>query len=501
MNEFEKMLGLDVEVPQIKLRALDTLVAYANNSRTHSPAQIEQLQALLLEFGWTNAVLIDGMGIVAGHGRCMAAEAIYKRGQQIKFPNGTPIPIGMVPTLDCTGWSDAQRRAYIIADNRSALSAGWDEDLLRLELKELEAMDFDLTLTAFSEDELADLMVPEVEVAPDKDPDDTPGLPDEPVSRLGDVWQLGPHRLAVGDSTDPEVWACLMQGELADICLVDPPYGVDLERKNRLLDGVDGGDRNAAKPIQNDKMTEDEFSEFMGKAYACLKSEMKQGATIYVFHSDRYANVFRNRFEDAGFKFSQTLIWRKNNVVLGPARYLPIHEPILVGRKPGGKSSWYGGRKQKTVIDMGDGSPFRQLEDGRWQIRIGDDVMVVSGDAVVEQHPSSMLYEAKPSKSGLHQSQKPVSLCERLLANSARRGDIVIDGFGGSGSTLIAADRQGMYARLVECDLAHADTICRRYWQYTGRRPVHAVTGEAFPGEGDLRAPEIDQVCAGKDVF
>lgn len=489
MTDMTKLMGLEVEVPQIRLRPLETLVAYARNSRTHSPAQIEQLQALLLEFGWTNAVLIDDMGIVAGHGRCMAAAEIYKRGEQIRFPNGTPIPIGMVPTLDCSGWSSAQRRAYIIADNRSALSAGWDEEMLALELKELQAADFDLSLTAFDEDELAALMVEEVEADPDQDPDDAPALPDEPASRLGDVWVLGPHRLAVGDSTDPEVWASLMQGERADICLVDPPYGVDLERKNRLLDKTLGGERNAVAPIQNDKMSEADFVEFMAKSYACLFSEMKVGATIYVFHSDKFAGVFRNEFEKAGFKFSQNLVWRKNNVVLGPARYLPIHEPVMVGRKPGGKSAWYGGRKQKTVIDLGEGSPFHQLEDGRWQIRIGDDVMIVSGDAVVEQHPSTMLYEAKPAKSGLHQSQKPVALCERLLANSARRGDIVIDGFGGSGSTMIAADRQGMYARLCEADPAHADTICLRYWQYTGRRPVHAVTGELFPEHGQVRAP------------
>lgn len=496
--DMEKLIGLKPDnIPQIQLVPIETLIPYHRNARTHSPAQVAQLEALLLSFGWTNAILVDDMGTVAGHGRTMAAENIYKRGEQIKFPNGTPIPIGYVPVIDCTGWSPEQRKAYIIADNASALQAGWNLELLALEVRELEAAEFDLDLTALDDDLLADLLVETPEPAGDADPDATPELPADPFSKAGDVWQLGPHRLAVGDSTDPETWAILMQGERADICLVDPPYGVDLERKNRLLDETLGGERNATKPIQNDKMTETEFSEFMKKAYACLFGEMKAGATIYVFHSDKFANVFRNEFEAAGFKFSQTLIWRKNNVVLGPARYLPIHEPVLVGRRPGGKSSWYGGRKQKTVIDLGEGSPFKQLEDGRWQIRIGDDVMIVSGDAMVEQHPSSVLYEAKPAKAGLHQSQKPVALCERLLANSARRGDIVIDGFGGSGTTLIAADRQGLYARLVECDPAHADTICRRYWQYTGRRPVHAITGAEFPADGEERPapppPAMDQ--------
>ena len=503
-KNIEKMLGLNPDIPQIKLRDIDLLVAYNRNSRTHSPAQIELLQRMMLEYGWTNSILVDEMGIVAGHGRCMAAQALYKRGQQIKFPNGTPIPIGMEPTIDCSGWTTAQRKAYVIADNQSAINgAGWDEEVLRLELVELEEVGFDLSLTAFDEDELAELMAEtELEPPEDKDPDETPPLPDEPACRVGDVWTLGPHRLAVGDSTDPEVWDSVMQGERADICLVDPPYGVDLERKNRLLDAALGGERNAAAPIKNDKMTEADFIEFMASSYACLFGQMKTGATIYVFHSDKFANVFRNEFEAAGFKFSQTLIWRKNNIVLGPARYLPIHEPVLVGRKPGGKSQWHGGRKQKTVIDLGESSPFKQLEDGRWQIRIGDDVMIVAGDAVVEQHPSSVLYEAKPSKSGLHQSQKPVSLCERLLVNSARRGDIVIDGFGGSGTTLIAADRLGMYARLCEADPAHADTICRRYWHYTGRRPVHAITGEEFPLEGEVRSIIVEQHDDdGTDIF
>lgn len=482
-TDFDKLMGFKPQVPQIKLIPLAHLVHYERNARTHSAAQVSQLEALLLEFGWTNAVLVDDIGIVAGHGRCMAAENIYKRGEQIQFANGSPIPIGYVPIIDCSGWTPEQRKAYIIADNASALQAGWDMDLLALELRDLDGADFDLNLTALDEDLIGELLAEVPEVLDGSDPDQTPEISGDPVCRVGDVWQLGPHRLAVGDSTDQEVWARLMEGERADICLVDPPYGVDLERKNRLLDATVGGNRSHAAPIQNDAMSESEFSEFMRNAYACLFSALKPGATIYVFHSDKFANVFRNEFEAAGFKFSQTLIWRKNNVVLGPARYLPIHEPVLVGRRPGGKSSWYGGRKQKTVIEFGEGGPFKKLEDGRWQIRIGDDVMIIDGAAIVEQHPSSVLYEAKPSKSGLHQSQKPVALCERLLANSARRADIVIDGFGGSGTTLIAADRQGMYARVIECDEAHADTILRRYWEYTGRRPVNALTGEVYPGE------------------
>ncbi len=498
MTKFlDSISGMSPNVPQISLQPLSSLARYERNSRTHSAEQIVQIESLLLEYGWTNPALVDEMGIVAGHGRCMAAENIYKRGEQIKFVNGTPIPIGFVPTLDCSGWNAAQRRAYIIADNRSALSAGWDDEILALELRELDSVGFDLSLTAFSEQELDELMG-DAPIEPEGggDPDALPDTGDQQISVEGDLWVCGPHRVLCGDSTEQDSWIRLMQGERADVCMVDPPYGVDLERKNKSLDELTGHSRSKTNPVKNDNLNDEEFSEFIAKAYLCLFHELKPGATIYVFHSDKFADVFRNEFKKSGFKFSQNLIWRKNNIVLGPARYLPIHEPIMVGRKAG-KSAWYGGRKQKTIIDLGESSPFHQLEDGRWQIRIGDEIMIVSSDATVEQHPSSVLYEAKPSKSGLHPTQKPVALCARMLSNSARRGDIVIDGFGGSGSTMIAADQLGMYARLCELDPVHVDTICLRYFQYSGRKPVHAFTGEEFPVDGEPRSkpeemPDID---------
>lgn len=502
MTDLKHMMGLDVEVPQIKLRPLDGLVHYARNSRTHSPAQVEQLQALFAEFGWTNAVLIDDMGIVAGHGRCMAAEAMYKRGEQIKFPNGAAIPIGMVPTLDCTGWSAAQRKAYIIADNRSALSAGWDFDVLALELKELEAADFDLTLTAFDETELAELMAELPAIDEDKDPDDAPPAPADAVSVEGDVWVLGPHRLACGSSLSLEDWDRLMQGERADLCAMDPPYNVDIGGKNEALDRADKGNRGKTGGILNDKMADADFYRFLSDMYVAVFAQMKPGAPVYVAHADTEGVNFRKAFIEAGFKLQSCLIWKKNIHVLGRSDYQWIHEPILYGWKPGSAHRWYGGRKNTSVIDLGEGSPFTQLEDGRWQIKVGDSVMVVSGDAMVEQVPSSIIYEPKPAKSGLHPTQKPVALMERLMKHSARSGDIVIDAFGGSGTTLIAADRLGMCARLMELDPKFVDVICRRYWQYTGRRPVHAATGEPFPEEGEERAapPALDDAPDG-DVF
>lgn len=492
MTDLSKLMGLDVDVPQIKLRPLEHLVAYARNSRTHSPAQVEQLQALMLEFGWTNVILVDEMGIVAGHGRCMAAEALYKRGEQIKFPNGAPIPIGMVPTLDCTGWSVAQRKAYIIADNRSALSAGWDEDVLRLELLELEAMDYDLSLTAFDEDELADLMAAELEALPESDPDAAPPEPDEPVSVEGDVWILGPHRVCCGNSTSMDDWDRLMQGERADACWTDPPYNVDLGRKNKLLDKTLGGERFATGAIANDKMTPIEFAGLIEGIYACVFSVLKPGATVYVAHSDKEGGLFRTLFERAGFHFSQMLIWKKNTHVLGMADFQPIHEPVIYGWKPGSKHRWYGGRKQTTVMELGASDLITQTEDGRWQIRVGDSVLIVDGQATLAESPSTMFHVPKPEKSGLHASQKPVELIERQLRNSTRAGDLVVDACGGSGSTLIAADRLGLSARLMELSPAFVDVIVQRWQDYTGRRAVHAVTGELFPGPEPENAPPAD---------
>lgn len=488
-------------MPQIELRPLDSLVAYHRNARTHSPAQVSQLEALLLEFGWTNAILVDDMGIVAGHGRSMAAANLYKRGVQIRFPNGAPIPLGQVPVIDCTGWSPSQRRAYILADNASALKAGWDEDLLRLELQELEADGFDLSLTAFEEDELDALLAPLPEEPEGAgDPDAAPPAPEVTVSVEGDVWVCGPHRVACGSSLSLDDWDRLLGGELADVVWTDPPYNVDIGGKNEMLDRGDRGNRGKTGGIKNDKMDSEAFREFLSEMFAAVFAQMKPGAPIYVAHADKEAHAFRLAFEGAGYKFSSMLIWRKNVHVLGMSDYQPIHEPIIYGWKPGSRHRWYGGRKNTTVVDLGDGSPFHRMEDGRYQIRIGDAVLIVSGEATVEEHPSSVIYEAKPARSELHPTQKPTALIERMLKQSARPGDIVVDAFGGSGSTLIAADRLGMSARLMELDPRFVDVICRRAWGFTGRRPVHAVTGEPFPEEGKCRSgisantPDADEI-------
>lgn len=488
-KDWKAMAGISgVALPKISLMNVQALAPYIANSRTHSPAQVEQIANSLLQWGWTNPVLADEHGIVAGHGRVMAASELYRQGKQITFPDGSPIPIGQVPVIDVSGWDAARRRAYIIADNKLAMNAGWDDDLLKAEMQALNKIQFNLDVIGFNEDELALLLQEEAPVINDADPDDVPEV-DEPVSLPGDVWVCGPHRIICGDCTEGNTWDSLMRGERADVCITDPPYNVDLGRKNRLIDKTLGGTRNARGAIANDKMTDEEFEALIEGSYKAMFSVLKQGATIYVAHSDKCGLLFRELFEAVGFTFSQNVIWKKNQLVLGMAPYQPIHEPILVGRKPGSKHRWYGGRKQTTVIETGETSVIKQDEQGRWLIKVGDSVLVVSGEAYLEEHPTSMLHIAKPAKSELHPSTKPVELWEKLLKNSARQGDIVIDGFSGSGTTMIAADRLGMIARVVELEPRYVDTAVIRWQNYTGRSAIHERTGELFPQPGVPRMP------------
>ena len=461
-------------MPQIELRPISGLAAYANNARTHSPAQVLQIEASLDEWGWTNPILADDMGIVAGHGRCLAAANKYKRGEQILFPNGAPIPIGQVPVVDCTGWSPEQRRAYILADNQLAMNAGYDEDLLAIELKALDAADYNLELIGFDDGVLADLLA-ELPEEPKSNPDDVPSTPEEPISQPGDQWVIGDHVVRCGSSTDQADWDALMRGEQADLCVTDPPYGVSYE--------------GAAGTIKNDSLAGQEFHDFLLAAYHGMWSAMRPGASIYVFHADREAHHFRNAFNEAGFKFSSMVIWKKNALVLGRTDHQSIHEPALFGWKPGAAHKWYGGRKVTSVIDLGDSSPFQQLEDGRWAVSVGDSTLIVSGDVEIESLQGSFYSEPKPARSDLHPTTKPTALISRILKNSAKPGQIVIDAFGGSGSTAVAAHQCGMKARLIELDPKFVDVIVRRMWDFTGIRPVHAVTGVPFPCEGEERTP------------
>lgn len=433
---------MSLKNPIFKNLPVSSLVPYERNARTHSADQVEQLVRSIKEFGWTNPILVDEQNrVIAGHGRMQAALALK---------------LAEVPCVVVSGLTDGQRRALILADNKLALNAGWDTDMLMAELAELKLEGFDLTLTGFSLEEI-DGMTPDV--APEQDPDDAPDLPPEPITKPGDVWVLGPHRLICGDSTSVDNLDRLTQGALCDVCWTDPPYNVAYETK--------------AGKIDNDDLDDAEFRDFLTGAFNAAFTQLKPGAAIYVAHADTEGLNFRATFRAAGFKLSGCLVWRKDSLVLGRSDYQWQHEPILYGWKPGSRHRWYGGRKLTTVIDLDqDHMPFTRMEDGRYQIRVGDRVLVVDGAATVEELVPTVINEPKPKRSEGHPTMKPVALIERMLRNSARPGDLVLDLFGGSGSTLIAAERLGMCARLSELSPAYCDVIVKRYEQYTGRKAV-----------------------------
>lgn len=421
-------------VPQrIEHLPLDELAPYARNSRTHSPEQIAQVAASIREFGFTNPVLIDAQGgIIAGHGRVMAARQLG---------------LAEVPCIRLPHLTDAQKRAYIIADNKLALNAGWDDELLALELRDLDALGFDLDLTGFADDEISkllDLELGEGEGEGQGDADAVPEVRPDPISKPGDVWVLGRHRLMCGDSCAPETYVALLQGQHGDLVFTDPPYGVDfssrMEAQHQAAKKNPRHKRTAhANGIPNDALSDNAQKEFWLAAFTQIAANIKAGAPYYLC-SPQGGRMMMMMMSEAGIPQRHEIIWRKNMHVLGRADYHYIHEPILYGWKEGAGHAWYGDRSQMSV----------------WEV-------------------------ARPQKSELHPTMKPVELIEIALKNSSKAGDIVLDAFGGSGSTLIACERLGRSCRMVEISENYCDVIVRRWQDFTGQRATHAETGDPFP--------------------
>lgn len=446
---------------QIVMMPTERLVPYARNARTHSQHQIAQIAASIAEFGFTNPILIgDDDVIIAGHGRLFAAQRL-----------------GMadVPVIVLSHLSEAQRRALVIADNKIAENAGWDEELLRQELAALQAEGFELEIVGFSDDELQELLggldegtgaVPTV-----GDPDHVPAIAPRPVSQLGDVWCLGDHRVMCGDSTSLSDMGILCAGRLVDACWTDPPYNVAYE--------------GSAGTIKNDNMGGADFRKFLFSAFTAAHSVMRPGAPMYVAHADTEGVNFRKAFADAGFKLSGCLVWVKPSLVLGRSDYQWRHEPILYGWKPGAAHSWYGGRANTTVFEQ-PGAPLRVMPDGTLQIEIDGRVLVVSGKELsVEAVDQSVIRFDKPARNAEHPTMKPVGLILQMLENSSKRGDLVLDPFGGSGSTLIACQKAGRVARLMELDEKFVDVIVRRWQEFTGQKATLEGDGRTF---ADLEA-------------
>jgi site-specific DNA-methyltransferase (adenine-specific) len=396
---------------QIEQIGIATLIPFAKNSRTHDDAQVAQIAASIREFGFTNPVLIDeANGIIAGHGRVMAARKLK---------------MAEVPCIRLSHLSDAQKRAYVIADNKLALNAGWDEAMLKLELADLKALDFDLDLTGFNTAEI-DALLADKGTEGLTDPDDAPEPPVEPVTRLGDVWVCGQHRVMCGSSLDQSQIELLCAGQRVDMLLTDPPYNVAYEGGTGLK-------------IQNDDMGDAEFRTFLRDAFVSADTVMKPGAVFYIWHADLEGYNFRGACQDAGWKVRQCLVWKKSSLVLGRQDYQWQHEPCLYGWKDGSGHLWASDRKQTTILQFD-----------------------------------------KPSRNGEHPTMKPVALFEYQMLNNTKGGDIVLDSFGGSGTTLIAAEKNGRIARIMELDPKYVDVIVKRWEDFTGQKAVLEATGEPF---------------------
>ena len=379
---------------KMELVDINKLIPYVNNARTHSPEQVKKLQSSLREFGFINPVIIDDkFNIVAGHGRILAAQA-----EGIKE----------VPCVYVDYLTEAQKKAYIIADNRMAMDAGWDEEMLKVELEALQGMDFDLAMTGFDEKELANLFKDENEVQ-DDDFDLDAALEKAAFVQRGDIWTVGRHRLMCGDATSAEDIEKLMDGKKANIIVSDPPYGVSFESSDGLS-------------IQNDSLKGEEFYQFLLKAFKNMADHLTPGGAAYIFHADTEGLNFRKAFIDAGFHLAGCCIWVKNSLVLGRSDYQWQHEPVLYGFLQNGNHPWYSDRKQTTI----------------WNFD-------------------------KPQRNKNHPTSKPLDLLGYPIRNSSQANAIVIDTFGGSGSTLMACEQTNRICYMCELDEKYASVILRRY--------------------------------------
>lgn len=405
---------------QVEMWQVADLVPYAKNARQHPPEQIDQIAASMERFGFTIPMLVAEDGtIIAGHGRLLAA---------------AQLGLAEVPVMVARGWSEEDRRLYTLADNRLAEIAEWDPEMLRIEIGELRE-DFgieDMSLIGFSAEDLA-------EILPDAlidttggltDPDDVPEVPEAPVTRPGDVWLMGKHRLLCGDSTVATDVQKVLGDVKADLCFCDPPYNVD------YAGGVGAEKAGKGRRIKNDALG-DGFGQFLYDA--CVLINAHTDGAVYICMSSSELQTLQSAFKSAGGHWSTFIIWAKDRFTLGRADYQRQYEPILYGWPEGVKRHWCGDRDQGDV----------------WNIE-------------------------RPHKNDLHPTMKPVALVERAIRNSSRKGDLVFDPFGGSGTTLIAAEKTGRHASLIELDPKYVDVIVRRWQEFTGETAVLESSGQSF---------------------
>ena len=412
---------------QMKMVSINKLVPYVNNARTHSKEQIAKLRGSLREFGFINPVIIDkDYGIIAGHGRVLAA----------KEENMAQVPCVLVDYLTA-----AQKKAYILADNRFAMDAGWDEEMLRVEIESLQGEDFDISLTGFDEKELADLFGAGSDAKED-DFDVDAELQNPCFSRDGDIWHLGKHKVICGDSTLPETYQRLLGDTKANLVCTDPPYLVNLE--------------SASGKIKNDDLSDEEGYKFLHKAFSSMHDSMAKDASIYVFYATSKARVFHDAYEDAGFKVGAGLVWKKNRLVLTRTDWKYIHEPIIWGWRKDGRHRWYGNQKQTTVFE------FDRIKN------------------------------SKEDGCG-HPSSKPVPLLAYLIQQCTQTNGLVLDGFLGSASTLIACDQLERICYGIELEPKFVDVAVRRYVELK-----EGVTADVFV-ERDGKKITYDDLVKAKE--
>jgi DNA modification methylase len=395
---------------------IDRPTPYPRNARKLSPEAIEKVAASLQEFGWRQPIVVDCKGVVI----CGHTRLLAARSL-----GATTVPVHVAAEL-----TPAQVKAYRLMDNRSHEETSWETVLLGGELFDLKGLDFDLRLTGFNPGEI-DGYLAALDITPGlTDEDAVPEIPERPVTVAGDLWLLGQdqHKLLVGDSTDPAAVARLMAGDSADLIITDPPYNVDYE-----------GYTEERLKIKGDRMSDAEFKHFLDSAFRSCRAAVKPGASLYVCHSSSWQREFQNALESAGFEVRCQIIWAKNTFAWGFGRYKFQHEPLFYAHVADQKDAWYGDKSQSTL----------------WE-------------------------EKKPAANRLHPTAKPVELIERALMNSSKAGDLVVDLFGGSGSTLIACERRARKARLMELDPKYAHVIVRRYQEYSGKTAVLDGDGRSF---------------------
>ena len=401
----------------VQIWPIDRLLPYARNARTHSDEQVAQVAASIQEFGWTNPILVGGDGmIIAGHARLAAARKLG---------------MAEVPVIVLDHLTETQRRALILADNKLALNAGWDEEMLRVELESLKEDNFNLDVVGFTNEEL-DVLLADPEAAHEglTDEDAVPETQEAAVTVPGDVWLLGEHRLLCGDSTQMESVEKVLSGGLADVTFCDPPYGVNYGQT--MKDKLRGNKRR----IVNDNLGDD-FGPFLRDACTNILAVTK--GAVYICMSSSALHTLHQAFTEAGGHWSTFVIWAKNVFTMGRSDYQRQYEPILYGWKEGTDHYWCGARDQGDV----------------WFVK-------------------------RPIANDLHPTMKPVELVERALRNSSKSRDTVFDPFGGSGTTLIACEKTGRQARLIELEPQYVDVTIRRWQQFAGQQARHEASGRTF---------------------